>query len=61
VRSQPVQIATADGNEAVIASGLQPGHAGGGHGRACALAGAKSHDLQAKNGPDPVAESVEQL
>ena len=25
VRSQPVQIATADGNEAVIASGLQPG------------------------------------
>lgn len=25
VRSQPIQIATADGNEAVIASGLQPG------------------------------------
>jgi multidrug efflux system membrane fusion protein len=25
VRSQPVQIATADGNEAVIAAGLQPG------------------------------------
>jgi RND family efflux transporter MFP subunit len=25
VRSQPVQIATADGNDAVIASGLQPG------------------------------------
>ena len=25
VRSQPVQIATADGNEAVIASGLTPG------------------------------------
>ena len=25
VKSQPVQIATADGNEAVIASGLQPG------------------------------------
>ena len=25
LRSQPVQIATADGNEAVIASGLQPG------------------------------------
>ena len=25
VRSQPVEIATADGNEAVIASGLQPG------------------------------------
>lgn len=25
VRSQPVQVATADGNEAVIASGLQPG------------------------------------
>jgi RND family efflux transporter MFP subunit len=25
VRSQPVQIATADGNEAVVASGLQPG------------------------------------
>ena len=25
VRAQPVQIATADGNEAVIASGLQPG------------------------------------
>ncbi|MGZ5182827.1 MAG: efflux RND transporter periplasmic adaptor subunit, partial [Ramlibacter sp.] len=25
VRSQPVQIATADGNEAVIASGLEPG------------------------------------
>jgi len=25
VRSQPVQIATADGNEAVIAGGLQPG------------------------------------
>ncbi len=29
VRSQPVQIATADGNEAVVAAGLQPGHAGG--------------------------------
>ena len=27
VRSQPVQIATADGNEAVIASGLEPGTA----------------------------------
>ena len=25
VRSQPVQVATADGNDAVIASGLQPG------------------------------------
>jgi membrane fusion protein, multidrug efflux system len=25
VKSQPIQIATADGNEAVIASGLQPG------------------------------------
>ena len=25
VKSQPVQIATADGNEAVIAAGLQPG------------------------------------
>ena len=25
VRSQPVQVATADGNEAVIAGGLQPG------------------------------------
>jgi len=25
VRSQAVQVATADGNEAVIASGLQPG------------------------------------
>jgi hypothetical protein len=25
VRSQTIQIATADGNEAVIASGLQPG------------------------------------
>ena len=25
VRSQPVQIATADGNEAVVAAGLQPG------------------------------------
>ena len=25
VQSQPVQIATADGNDAVIAAGLQPG------------------------------------
>jgi len=25
VRSQPVQVATADGNEAVIASGITPG------------------------------------
>jgi multidrug efflux pump subunit AcrA (membrane-fusion protein) len=25
VKSQPVQVATADGNEAVIASGLTPG------------------------------------
>ena len=25
VRSQPVQVATADGNEAVIGAGLQPG------------------------------------
>jgi multidrug efflux system membrane fusion protein len=25
VRSQPVQVATADGNQAVIASGLHPG------------------------------------
>jgi multidrug efflux system membrane fusion protein len=25
IKSQPVQIATADGNEAVIAGGLQPG------------------------------------
>ena len=25
VRSQPVQVATADGNQAVIASGLKPG------------------------------------
>ena len=25
VRSQPVQIATADGNEAVVAAGLEPG------------------------------------
>jgi hypothetical protein len=25
VRSQPIQIATADGNEAVVASGLEPG------------------------------------
>jgi multidrug efflux system membrane fusion protein len=25
VHSQPVQVATADGNEAVIAAGLQPG------------------------------------
>ena len=28
VRSQPVQVATADGNEAVIAAGLQPGMTG---------------------------------
>jgi multidrug efflux pump subunit AcrA (membrane-fusion protein) len=25
VRSQPVQVATADGNDAVISAGLQPG------------------------------------
>jgi hypothetical protein len=25
LKSQPIQIATADGNEAVVASGLQPG------------------------------------
>ena len=41
VKLQPVQIASADGNEAVIASGLQPWYAGGGHGRPCADPGQK--------------------
>jgi hypothetical protein len=50
VNSQVVQIATADGNDAVVASGLTPGMQVVATGRACALAGAESHDLSAKNG-----------
>ena len=45
VQSQPVQVATADGNEAVIAGGPAAGHAGGGGRRARAVAGAEGHDL----------------
>ncbi|MGA8390746.1 MAG: hypothetical protein WB775_01315, partial [Burkholderiaceae bacterium] len=51
VRSQPVQIATADGNEAVIASGLQPGQkvvSAGVH----VLAPGQKVTIYKPNGPD---------
>ena len=55
VRSQPVQIATADGNEAVIASGLQPGQkvvSAGVH----VLSPGQKVTIYRPNGPDPSAE-----
>ncbi|MBK7507373.1 MAG: efflux RND transporter periplasmic adaptor subunit [Comamonadaceae bacterium] len=55
VRSQPVQIATADGNEAVIASGLQPGQkvvSAGVH----VLSPGQKVTIYKPNGPDPSAE-----
>ena len=55
VRSQPVQIATADGNEAVIASGLQPGQlvvSTGVH----VLSPGQKVTIYKPNGPDPSAE-----
>ena len=55
VRSQPVQIATADGNEAVIASGLQPGQkvvSAGVH----VLSPGQKVTIYKPNGPDPIAE-----
>ena len=54
VRSQPVQIATADGNEAVIASGLQPGQkvvSAGVH----VLSPGQKVTIYKPNGPDPSA------
>lgn len=50
VRSQPVQVATADGNDAVIAGGLAPGMQVVGQRGARAGARAEGHGLQAKNG-----------
>jgi multidrug efflux system membrane fusion protein len=55
VRSQPVQIATADGNEAVIASGLQPGQkvvSAGVH----VLSPGQKVTIYKPNGPDPSVE-----
>jgi RND family efflux transporter MFP subunit len=55
VRSQPVQIATADGNEAVIASGLQPGQkvvSAGVH----VLSPGQKVTIYKPNGADPSAE-----
>jgi multidrug efflux system membrane fusion protein len=55
VRSQPVEIATADGNEAVIASGLQPGQkvvSAGVH----VLSPGQKVTIYKPNGPDPIAE-----
>ena len=55
VRSQPVEIATADGNEAVIASGLQPGQkvvSAGVH----VLSPGQKVTIYKPNGPDPSAE-----
>ena len=55
VRSQPVEIATADGNEAVIASGLQPGQkvvSAGVH----VLSPGQKVTIYRPNGPDPSAE-----
>lgn len=61
VRSQPVQIATADGNEVVIASGLQPGQkvvSAGVH----VLAPGQKVNIYKPNGPDPsVARSQDAL
>ena len=53
VKSQPVQIATADGNEAVIAGGPAAGHAGGVRRRARAVARPEGHDLPGEGRPGP--------
>ena len=50
VRSQPVQVATADGNEAVIGSGLTPGMLVVVGRRARAVAGPEGDDLPGEDG-----------
>jgi multidrug efflux system membrane fusion protein len=51
VRSQPVQMATADGNEAVIVPAACSRACRWCHRGACAHAGAESHGFQAKTAP----------
>ena len=59
VRSQPVQIATADGNEVVVAAGLRPACRWW-HRRACAATGAEGHGLSSQNrAAAPVAEAAQ--
>lgn len=57
VKSQVVQIATADGNEAVVASGLAPGAQVVATGVHVLSPGQKVTVYQPKNGPAPVAKA----